>query len=523
MRKYNQFWLLALLALASCTDYLDINTNPNYATSASAELVLPQAIVGSASVSNAFSSHAAHFAGYMANAGGYSGFGSLLNYNLVPGDYNTIWINSYDNLQDFKYVIDQSKDQDEQSYFKASAMIMTVLNYQRLVDAYNDIPYSEALKSNENLTPKYDDAAAIYQDLVVKLDEAIAVIDNAKSPVTLNPSSDPLFGGNMNRWKQFANTLKLRLLIRISGLPALAAFTKDHFAKIDQKLGFLTEDAIVNPGYVRDRPNPLWNSWGYTPAGAIANSARIPAQFSYGFYKGQKLTDEGRGLVIFKNFATNGTPVNQLGNETNAPTVVTNYSTWYTGAFNSSSSITNSQGIMKGPSQGQPLMLVAESNFLQAEARLRGLIPGKFEENFEQGIIASFTYLYKDVTNIVASGKDVKSDVDKYKTDNEESYLVNVALAKTPAEKLEAIITQKYIALNMINCDEAWNEYRRTGFPVTLPAGDGYHNMASNKSNSTRADKLPSRIMYPSSELSYNSANYKVINPFSDKIFWDPN
>lgn len=459
----------------------------------------------------------------MANAGGFSGFGNLFNYQLIPNDYNGIWVNSYDNLQDFKYVIDQTEGKPEFAYANAAAKIMTALGYQRLVDAFNNVPYTEALQNNANLTPKYDDAATIYQDLVVKLDAAIGIINAGGSSNVLNSSSDPLFAGDMTKWKKFANTLKLRMLIRMSGVPALSGTVTAKLAALDLTLGFITEDAIVNPGYVKDKPNPTWNSWGYTTAGALANSSRIPTKFAFGFYKGQKLLDNGRGSVIFKNFATT-TPVNQLGNEVAAPTIITSYSTWYTGVFSSASSIGNALGVLKGPSMGQPLMLAAESYFLQAEAQLKGFIAtGTYTASFNSGITASYTYLYKDVTNTVAAGKNVAADVATYKTDNAESYLVNIALATTAAQRLEAIITQKYIAVNMINSDEGWNEFRRTGYPATSPTGDAYHNIASLLSTSTRADKLPSRVLYPASEQSYNSGNFKVINAFSDLIFWDPN
>lgn len=526
MKKLSIYGLLTTLFLvtSSCEKYLDVNTNPNQATSATAQLVLPQAIVGTASLSALFNfNYGGHFGGYVANAGGFSGFGNLLNYNLVPGDYNALWTSSYDNLEDYKYVIDQTEGVDEQAYFNATAKIMTALNYQRLVDAFNDVPYSEALKGNANLAPKYDAGATVYQDLITQLDAAIGIINNAKFPASLNSSSDPLFGGNMTTWKQFANTLKLRILIRMSGVPALSSFVTGKFAALDKTLGFLTTDAIVNPGYVKDKPNPSWARFGYTTTGTLANASRIPTRFIFGFYNGQKLDDDGRGSVIFKNFTAGSTPINQLGNEENAPAIVANYSTWYTGTFNSATSITDALGILKGPSQGQPIMLAAESHFLQAEARLKNFITGNPAENFDLGITQSFTYLYKDVTNIVAAGKDVAKDVATYKADNSTSYLVNFALATTNEQKLEAIITQKYIALNLITADEGWNEYRRTGYPRSNPAGNGFTNIASNKSNSTRPDKLPTRVLYPSSEQSYNASNYKPINQFSDLVFWDPN
>ncbi|WP_234734247.1 SusD/RagB family nutrient-binding outer membrane lipoprotein [Tellurirhabdus bombi] len=533
MKKSHIFLGLTALMLAtsSCDKYLDINTNPNSATNASAQLVLPQAIAGTANLASQYNTYGAHFGGYIANAGGFSGFGTLLNYNIVPGEYNGIWVNTYDNLNDYKYVMDQTEGVDAQAYYNATARIMTALNYQRLVDAFNDVPYTEALQGSANRQPKYDDAATIYQDLIVQLDRAIETINKAQSPVALNSSSDPMFSGNMTSWKQFANTLKLRILVRLSGVQALSSFVTTKAAALDKTIGFLATDAIVNPGYVKQdgKQNPFWNTFGYSIAGALGTLApsRLPTQFVFGFYNGQKLTDTGRGSVTFKNFAAGTTPVNQLGNETNAPTVVTNYPTWYTGVFSSASSIGNSLGLLKGPSMGQPIMLAAESHFLQAEARLKGYLTGDVAESFNQGITQSFTYLYKDVTNVVAATKNVAADVAAYKAanaaDNANSYLVNFALATTPEQKLEAIITQKYIALNMINSDEGWNEYRRTGYPKTNPAGNGFTNIASNKSNSPRPDRLPTRILYPSSEQSFNSANYRAVNQFSDRIFWDPN
>jgi hypothetical protein len=494
-------------------------------------LVLPQAIVASAYVAVEYNNYGGNFGGYFANAGGFSGFGNLLNYNIVPGDYNGLWVTTYDNQEDYKYVIEQTEGIDDQAYYNAVAKIMMALNYQRLVDAFGDVPYSEAVLGNGNRTPKYDSAPVIYQDLVTQLDNAIAIINNAKFPVALNSSSDPMFSGNMTSWKQFANTLKLRLLVRISGVSTLSSFVTTKFAALDRTLGFIGTDVIVNPGYVKQdgKQNPMWNAWGYQVAGNLANArgslpnARIPTQFVYGFYKGQKLTDNGRGTVIFKNFSAGTTPVNQLGNEVNAPTIITNYPTWYTGTYSSASSISNALGILKGPSMGQPIMLAAESYFLQAEAQLKGFLTGDVTTSFNQGITQSFTYLYKDVTNVVSTTKNVATDVAAYKTDNAANYLVNINLATTNAQRLEAIITQKYIAVNMINSDEGWNEFRRTGYPVTNPTGNGYTNIASNKSNSTRADKLITRVLYPSSEQSYNAANYRAINQFADLIFWDPN
>lgn len=108
-----------------------------------------------------------------------------------------------------------------------------------------------------------------------RLDAAIATIKAGNYTIGLNSSSDPLFAGNKDKWVQFANSLKLRLLIRMSGVSSLSSFVQQQFGSLENN--FLTDDAMVNPGYAQDRPNPQWASRGYSTKGAVANSSRIPA------------------------------------------------------------------------------------------------------------------------------------------------------------------------------------------------------------------------------------------------------
>lgn len=530
MRKFNiKIWggaLLMIFLTTSCEDYLDVNTNPNQAITADVNLVLPQAIVATASLTNTFNSYGGHFGGYIANAGGFSGFGTLFSYNLTPNDYNFQWVTTYqDPLADLKYVIDNTEGVDAQAYFNAAAKIMTVVNYQRLVDAFGDIPYSKALQGATFLAPEYDDAETIYQDLIATLDEAIDIIDNAEFPQRLTKASDPLFGASpsstserpiadqMLDWKKYANTLKLRMLVRMSTTRDVTA----GFAGLDQALGFLTDDAIVDPGYEKNRPNPSWGVWGKTPADALANSSRVPTTFSFGFYNGSKISDAGRGETIYVNFPL--TPTNQLGNEVGNPTIVAGLVTWA-----SNQAGLEGLGVLKGPGMGQPLMLAAEARLLQAEAELQGLLPGGIaasKASFNKGIKASFAYLYKDENENM---KDTTGLFANYLSVNNANDLVNYDLATTTISRLEAIITQKYIALNMINSDESFNEYRRTGFPVSVAGGAPAFDIASNKSTVTaRPDRLPTRVMYPASEQSFNAVNYVTIDYTSNLIFWDPN
>ncbi len=528
---YASLAVASLLVIGACDDQLDINDNPNAPINADVQLVLPHAIVASADVVSLFNNYGAHFGGYMANAGGFSGYGNLLNYNLTPVDWNRLWTDTYQiPLADLKYVIDNTEDKDDLAYFNAAAKIMMVMNYQKLVDAFGDIPYSQALRAAEGiLTPKYDDAETIYRSLIASLDDAIATIDNAKFPLRLTRSADPLFGSRnssernitdqMNDWKRFANSLKLRMLMRLSDKTEFSAFLSQEFAKLDLGIGFLIDDAIVNPGYDLNKPNPAWNTWGRRPDLTLSNSSRLPTKFAFGFYDGAKLEDEARGEASFVNFPS--TPVNQLGDEGDPPTAVAGQVTWA-----SNEPGLSGIGILKGAGMGQPLMLLAELKLLVAEGQLKGYLPGDYSTTFYEGVRASFAYLYKNENGALAlpAGSSLDDLVDNYIATNAGNHLAEIGVAGDDNERLEAIITQKYIALNMIHSDEAWNDYRRTGYPVSQPGGGGSFDIASKQSNvSTRADRMPTRILYPSSEQAYNAQNYVNIDHTSDLIFWDPN
>jgi hypothetical protein len=148
------------------------------------------------------------------------------------------------------------------------------------------------------------------------------------------------------------------------------------------------------------------------------------------------------------------------------------------------------------------------------------LTAGNAQTLFENGVTASFTYIYTKPDGAVAGDPD--ADAADYIASNS-TYLTDFSLATSTAQKLEAIITQKYIALNMVNSDEAWNEYRRTHYPtlVNSVSAGATETFVSTVSESTRPDRLPTRIMYPSSEGAYNASNVpKSISPFSSLIFW---
>lgn len=508
------------VSATSCKKFLDINDNPNQAIEATPELVMPQAVVYSANTLNGFNNYGSQTGIYQANAGGYGGFGEFITYNYTTANTG-IWGSSYDNLKDYQYVITSTDGKVESSNFNAAARIMKAFHFQLLVDAFNSVPYFASLAGNEDLTPAYDDPKVIYKDLADELDKAIETINAADGVpgVAEMGASDPIFKGDMTLWKKFATTIKLRIILRAG---SAVTFTNTTFPE-----GFLTVDALINPGpdantpgFTRDngRQNPQWNQWAFSYTGATGNRAWMPSTFIFGFYDGHKLLDEVRGEATYYDFPATGT--NRLGHEDNDVESSPSGSFWYVNESRDGLSAGNGTGVLKGPNAGYPVMLAAESYFLQAEAQLKGLVAGDVKTSFDAGMLASFNYILR-VGASTANVPAAAAGVAKYKDDNDASYLVNYDLATTDAQRLEAIITQKFIANNFIRGEEGFNEYRRTKYPVINPNGDGYETFASQVSESPRPDKLPTRILYPTSEGTTNGENIPTgITPFTSLIFW---
>lgn len=541
MRKILIPVVVLLTILGSCKKYLDINSaNPNSPTTSTPELVLGASISRTASSLIGYNDYGSWMVGYQANAGGYGGWGASLTYNFGTSNYTGLW-GTYDILTDFQYVLDKTSGSDPYSYYNAIARIMKVFNFKLLVDEYDAIPYFEALKGSANTTPTYTPAEEIYKDLYKQLDTAIATINNATQPLELTYSlgnADPMFNGNMTRWKQFANTLKLKLLIRASKTSVFTGVTPSF-----DPAGFLTTDVLVNPGYIKaaGQQNPHWNSYHSSATNAGAARSIISTFYITTFYNGTTISDSARRRAIYRpSSASDYDPVrNQLGE---VGPIVDNRlapggsSVWYSGsgsAYDFKDDPSNAIGILKGRGQSEVVLLAAESYFLQAEAQMKGILTGgDVTDLFNKGIEASFKYLYQSAdgtykvnTYISPAAPNPTAAAAHYHVegDNATKYLVNIELATSDEQRLEAIITQKYIALNMISGQEAWDEYKRTGYPKIDNAGlDPNKTFVSKASQATTVDKLVGRIWYPSSEYSLNPKNTPTnISVFGSFVFYD--
>ena len=122
----------------------------------------------------------------------------------------------------------------------------------------------------------------------------------------------------------------------------------------------------------------------------------------------------------------------------------------------------------------------------------------------------------------MVSTKNPVTDASLYLSENDGSALVNFTLATTEEAKIEAIVTQKYIAHNYIGGHVAWDEFRRTGYPKVVNGGSSTQTFVATKSTATTVDRLPGRILYPSLEYSLNADNVPAgVTVSGSFVFWD--
>ena len=489
MKKYiSIITIVFITGMAGCKKvYLDQEVSPNNPPYTTPQYTLAGAEEASAAILGLDYPEYGEWGGIWCFSGSYTPDAQFQEFAVsisTPPQPNDAWGDLYSNLTNYNDLQVSSAAVPADANFEAIAMIMKAYDFEQLVDNYNNVPYTQAFQPLTKLFPAYDTGQFIYNDLVKQLDAAIALI-TAKGAGATNPgSSDIIYGGNMTSWQIFANTLKLRLAIRQSNLSTNAAETDLASTAGIGYIGVATE-ADCQPGYTDalNKENPFYAIYGFDQngnpgAGYETQRSNIVASNL------MKSLNDPRDSAYYQtvNGAINAL---QLGNPNNASNAI---------------SSPLGPGIIKSPSQPTVIFSAYESLFLQAEAVARGWIQGSASALYNAGITASFNA-------VNAQG---------YVT----AYLAQPAVAYPAGGSLEqqvkAIITQKYISLNSYFNLEAYNEFRRTGYPV-LPQNPASQDPAA------VSQTLPLRIPYPLSELNTNPANLALqgnIDIFTSKIFW---
>lgn len=458
------FLSIGLISLAgSCTSEFDkMNVSPNDPTAISPQYLLPYALEASIDrywgVRTRFErlnlDGAMCWMQYLTR-NIYSNEGD--NYEVSVGFYTNNWKGFFNDGQvNYQRIIALAGPggKFENANYEGVALVMRSWVFSLLTDVYGPIPYTDALKGTAetpNYAPTYDPVEIVYAGLLKDLKTA-----NEKLSVTGTAiAGDIVYGGDILKWKKFANSLRLKLANRQA--VKKPAESKAIMAEI---LG----NATTYPIFTSNADNAK-----------LANSAVLPSNNEWH----QVMIQDGRtDWNISKTLADR---LNELGDSRITVYAVPNKAGKYEGhanglpdavatAYLGTSSVLGTY--FTAPTAPAVIMTFSELNLILAEAAADGDITGSAQTYLEKGITASF-----------------------------EQYGLTVPagyLAKVGAATKATIMEQKWISL-FGQAIEAWTEYRRTGLPV-LPAKDS-------RSVFSNDGVLPTRLKYPTSEYSLNKVS----------------
>ena len=423
------------------------------------------------------------YGGYISNLNTWNNAGNFYTYNPRIN-----WIG---------YQFDEMMPQIYTNYFEISRLteksglvynwsqILRVFGSLLLNNAYGPIPYTQ-VKDDEMAVP-YDTEADLFNAMFAELDEAIegmTPIAASGEDTSIYAEYDMVYGADFTKWVKFANTLKLRMAIRISNADATLAQQKAEEA-VAHPIGVMTAAGDAAWSTFNDGMNPYYRAEIEWNGGEFRLSANV--QSYLGGYADPR-------LAKYAKSTTYGDFTGVLG--------VRN------GIYQSAISFAEYQKFSTTAiAQNDKLlaMSAAEAWFLRAEGSLKGWnMNGTAQELYEQGVKTSMEERGASIGDYLSSEAVPADYEDPYKPNN------NIAAisAVTPkynadagtAENLERILVQKWIA-SFPNGWERWADFRRTGYPKMFP-------VVNNSNNDGVTDELGMRrIPYSTNEYNTNPTN----------------
>ncbi|WP_289061635.1 SusD/RagB family nutrient-binding outer membrane lipoprotein [uncultured Zobellia sp.] len=482
--KINIFLILLLTLGASCSESLEeINVDPNTFPSAGDPQVLSSAIgfMGYVVENDLNYSSSFVWSQYYTWGIGVS-IGNSERYVSVAGDFNGYWQRAYANsLVDLNYITNNS----ESPAYRGIANVLKAHLFQGLADHFGDVPFTEAIsgaiEDGSILTPNSDSAeTAIYPGLINMLDEALNDFELAEDGIV--GEDDFIYNGDISKWIKFANSLKLRVLMRTSETNPQAAAIQ----------------SLINTGSFIESVDDM-PFIPYSGATGDQNPMYARAEFGVGMFY----------------FASNAT-LNLL-ESLNDPRADVLYTKATTGTFEGAlrgidqgtiddepftapaSDYSLASDYAYGPTKPAILMSPWEVWFLRAEADVRYGTSDDAANAFSTAIELNFNYMeVADAASYIAS--------------------LDFAGASTLDDQIDLIAVQKWISLNGTQEDEGWIETRRFDRPASRLFTDGI--FQTPPLSVLNSGTFPSSWLYPESERSLNP-NAPAQRSITDAIFWD--
>jgi hypothetical protein len=425
------------------------------------------------------------YSGYMGASGLWYSNANNTTYSMIPNWYSQAFNRGFVGVMPAWHMIRlAAREESPQVY--ALATIIKVEAMHRITDMYGPLPYINF--GNGSLQNTYDSQQAIYNKFFEELNESIDILTDfyQRNPgTTVLADYDFIYNGNIQKWIKFANTLKLRLAMRISYADAATAQMHAESA-VNHPLGVFT--AVSDAAELQHAGNLSYNHPLYI--------------ICYNFLDvkmGANMDSFLNGYAdprISKYFSLSiDTVYRGIRNGIN----ITSKDVYAAGPFANLNISANSPIMWMGP---------AEAYFLRAEGALRGWnMGGTAKDLYEDGIRTSFSYCgvsgaanyIADSTSVPAAYTDPRNSTNNIPLGNPNLSTITIKWDEedTFETKLERIITQKWIA-GFPDGQEAWSEFRRTGYPRVFPVV--VNNSGGLISTSVQIRRLP----FPSTEYSNN-------------------
>ncbi len=465
---------LPLVLLACKKDFEEINTNPNAPTTVEPEFLLRQVIYD------------------LGEQMSYESFvaGNLLSQHFAMVDFNLFdrhdlsspqlggnpWPVLYRNMRDNETMLNQANEASVYAAYKGPGMVLKAYIAMTLTDIYGDVPYFEAVSAKEGIiNPAYSNQEAIYTadgGILDLLERAVTEMTNSTAT---NLKGDILYNGDLNGWIKFANSLRIKALMRISGQQNVSA----QLSQIISEGNYMQGNADnATFSFTANRPNNFrmanlrdgdFNSFVMsTTMEEILDTLQDPREAIF-----------FRPVSKDTTFNYNGAPNGRNASDAIALDTLSLPGTIFR---------ENTAGLQAN------FMTAWETGFFIAEAQHIGLVSGDAKTTYDNAVRMSLEYWNAAEPN---------------------DYLSGGAATFDPNNALEQIITQKWLG-NIINGYEAWIEWRRTGFPNLVPAEASLNN-----------GQIPVRMPYPTDEEALNATNYQSAaaatngNSVNSPVWWD--
>lgn len=486
MKARYLFILSAMFLIASC-DLEEVNVNPNKPRAvplggilAGAQASLVYAYGADYSLkTSVFVQHVSGIGGFAVNED---------RYNIATSAFDGAWGKTYTNvLLELKELSTLAQERNA-THYDGIARILSALALGTLTDAYGDVPYSKALDPSD-LAPAFDPQEDVYTAVQRLLSEGIDLL--GQSSVISPGADDMIYNGDINKWRALAWTLKARYALHLSKLDAEDAardvldFLYDGAAyrgiasnEGDFEFVFGTANNQASPWYTQNAGRPGWYGMAY-------------------YFVSLLNGDPDNGIPVDPRRAAFANPMP-------APAPPDTYKGAKAGEPEGASNIVGPATYYGRANSPVSVVSFVEAKFIELEARLiLDESDPLLQPLLEEAVSASF--------DKVTSASDPFAS-----PANQTEYIaVRAQLTGTAEEKLETVITQKYVAL-FLN-PEAWTDYRRTGYPILTPATGGTTALNPNGA-------IPRRFPYPNSEVLQNkNVPTEDANLQEPRLWWDAN